>query len=213
MLILTLFILGLLFTAIYLAIAILPFKNPWDRHHQSIFHVPDTILLSFDDGPDPIATPAILDLLKKYDRKAFFFLIGHNAKQYPDIVKRIVEEGHTLGNHSTSHPSFLFSKQATIDKEIRACQKIIEDITGITPRYVRPPYGHRDFRFYQVIAKENLTCMLWSRDSFDYLPLTNDFLKKKLFAVEPGDILLNHDRTYAQTMAIQHLENWLVRHG
>src|SRR5437764_737920 len=93
------------------------------------------LYLSFDDGPHPVHTPFVLDELKKYNAKASFFCIGNNVKQYPEIFKRIIEEGHDIGNHTQSHPD---SRKATDEAYIN---DINEAAGCIDSRFFRPPYG------------------------------------------------------------------------
>ena len=101
-----------------------------------------SVSLSFDDGPDPVLSPEILDVLKKYKVPAGFFLIGKKISGNEALVKRICEEGHIIGNHSFSHSNlwdFMSSEKmaADIEKTVSA----IRDVTGKSPRYFRPPYG------------------------------------------------------------------------
>ncbi|MES1202533.1 MAG: polysaccharide deacetylase family protein, partial [Pseudomonadota bacterium] len=100
-----------------------------------------SIALTFDDGPDPRWTPAILDILKRHHLKATFFLIGENAVAHPDLVRRIFDEGHEIGNHSFTHPNMAHTGPARIRLELAACQRAIEAITGRSTRLFRPPYN------------------------------------------------------------------------
>lgn len=98
------------------------------------------IALTFDDGPDPVYTPQILDILKKENVKAAFFVIGENGQANPELVKRIVDEGHEIGNHSFTHPNLGEVPSKVVDLELSATQRLIESLTGRSTRLFRAPY-------------------------------------------------------------------------
>lgn len=101
---------------------------------------PGMIALTFDDGPDPQWTPAILDILKKENVPATFFIIGKNGQSYPELVRRIVNEGHELGNHTFTHPNLGELPRPLVDLELNATQRLIESLTGRSTVLFRPPY-------------------------------------------------------------------------
>lgn len=108
------------------------------------------IALTFDDGPDPMDTPEILDLLKQYDVRATFFVIGEKVKMYPELVKREALEGHEIANHTYNH--IYFNKRMLEDKihkEILYAEQIILDTTGHKPKLFRPPGG-----FYSIANQQ-----------------------------------------------------------
>ena len=99
------------------------------------------VALTFDDGPDPIHTPRILNILEENNIKATFFLIGSKIETYPELVKRIYEEGHIIGNHTFSTPSYTLWNSNKIYEDIRKTNDIIYKITGKFPFFFRPPSG------------------------------------------------------------------------
>ncbi|MFZ0063428.1 MAG: glycosyltransferase [Pyrinomonadaceae bacterium] len=101
---------------------------------------PGLIALTFDDGPDPRWTPAILDILKRENVPATFFIIGSNGQAHPDLVKRIVNEGHEIGNHTFTHPNLGEVPRPLVDLELNATQRLIESLTGRSTVLFRPPY-------------------------------------------------------------------------
>jgi cellulose synthase/poly-beta-1,6-N-acetylglucosamine synthase-like glycosyltransferase/peptidoglycan/xylan/chitin deacetylase (PgdA/CDA1 family)/spore germination protein YaaH len=107
---------------------------------QTVGQVPGKIALTFDDGPDPEWTPAILDILKEKHVKATFFVIGENAEANPGLITRIISEGHELGNHTFTHPNLADTPDAGVALELNATQRLIEAITGHSMRLFRPPY-------------------------------------------------------------------------
>lgn len=104
----------------------------------------DHINLSFDDGPHPEYTPAILDILKEKNVKATFHVVGVNVRKHPDIVKRIVDEGHEIGNHTYLHPRTYYLRPDAFEKEVLLTQDAIREIAGTTPRYFRTPFNDTD---------------------------------------------------------------------
>jgi peptidoglycan-N-acetylglucosamine deacetylase len=107
---------------------------------QSVGALPGKIALTFDDGPDPEWTPAILDILKAKNVKATFFVIGENAESNPGLIERILREGHELGNHTFTHPNLEDTPSEGVALELNATQRLIEALTGRSMRLFRPPY-------------------------------------------------------------------------
>lgn len=119
---------------------------------QRFGSVPKKIALTFDDGPDPIWTPQILDVLKQKNVKATFFIIGENAGSNPDLVRREVAEGHDVGNHSFTHPNLSILPESLIKLELDTTRKLFESITHRSMRLLRPPYlGDADPTTYDQI--------------------------------------------------------------
>lgn len=101
----------------------------------------DTVALTFDDGPDPDWTPAILDILKAHQVKATFFVVGSEAERYPELIRRIIAEGHEIGNHTFTHPNLAEAPAPLIKLELNATQRLIESLTGRSTALFRPPYN------------------------------------------------------------------------
>jgi len=152
------------------------------------------IHLTFDDGPHPTATPAILNILRERDIRATFFLLGQNVQQYPDIARQIATEGHDIGNHSYSHTNLFFKDEAFIRKEIIQTEEILESNVGKRTRYFRPPYGYFNITILNVLKEIGSTCVLWGIDSKDY-KLNNKFEieRRVLPYTSNGSVLLFHD--------------------
>ena len=129
--------------------------------------------LTFDDGPSP-HTPQLLDMLSEYGIPATFFLLGKQAERYPDTVRRILAEGHEVGNHSYSHPNLRLLSPANKAHEIARTDSILRSL-GANPTFIRPPYGSYDT--YTVTAAEELGLgiMLWSLDSRDWKSLPPNY--------------------------------------
>ena len=152
------------------------------------------VALTFDDGPNPLYTPAILDILKEHGVPATFFVVGREVEQYPDIARRIVAEGHEIGNHTYSHANLLGARPQTVEHEIVAANRAIEAVTGVYPHFFRPPRGVYTGKVLEVVRAEGQRVILYSLSSHDWLELSpRDIAQGVLRRVRPGDILLLHD--------------------
>ncbi len=150
------------------------------------------VALTFDDGPGPETAP-ILDLLKREGVRATFFLCGANVEQYPELARRIGEEGHEVGNHTYHHPSFLGRSPGKIAWEIEGAQRAIRHRTGREAIWFRPPYGHRWFGLRRILLRSGLEMVLWSLNPVDWKTEPDKIVARVLRAVHPGAIVLLHD--------------------
>ncbi len=152
------------------------------------------VALTFDDGPSPIYTPQILDVLREKGVKATFFLVGKHVEKYPDVAKRIVDEGHEIGNHTYSHRDLVPATRATVVKEIKKAEKAIETICGVKPVLFRPPRGVYSNAVRKIILKEGYTIILWSVSTQDWRLVKPSFILKRIKKFcRPGSIILFHD--------------------
>jgi len=165
------------------------------------------LYLTFDDGPHPEVTPALLDLLAEHAAKATFFLLGANAERYPEIARRIVAEGHAIGNHSYSHPRF-----ATIDLdaqrvEIDRTDRILAAFDGSPRHWFRPPSGALPLRMLGDFMRRGRAIAYWSYDSMDYRRQSAEVLARRLREQPPtaGDIVLMHDDDPNTLLALREL--------
>jgi peptidoglycan/xylan/chitin deacetylase (PgdA/CDA1 family) len=151
------------------------------------------VALTFDDGPDSVYTPQILDVLRKHKVKATFFLIGNRAALFPDVVKRMVKEGHIVGNHSMTHPNIIkLNKKQTL-QEIRECEAVLFALTGYKPALFRSPYGSLDSKKVKEIGQMKVKIIAWNVDSLDWKSLTAEQVKYNILEnVREGSIILQH---------------------
>lgn len=151
------------------------------------------IALTFDDGPDPVYTSKLLDLLQRYNAKATFFVVGVHAKQHPELLRRMKAEGHTIGVHNYEHKTNWFMRPKTVRKHIALTNDIIEEVTGERSIYYRPPWGIMNLFDYGNISKLNI--ILWTSLFGDWhQKLTVPKLKERMLKkVIPGEVLLLHD--------------------
>ncbi|HTY45170.1 MAG TPA: polysaccharide deacetylase family protein [Patescibacteria group bacterium] len=158
-------------------------------------NVPDKLVaLTFDDGPSPVWTPAILDELKRSDAKATFFMLGEHVQQYPEIARRVAAEGHEIENHSYDHHVLLYYKPYELEREVKVAENIIKSITGKTTRYFRPPKAWLTSAEKKQINAMGYRVILWSLNSKDWVTFDEKYILRFLVHhVRPGDIILFHD--------------------
>ncbi len=151
------------------------------------------IALTFDDGPDLKYTPQVLDVLRDYQVPATFFLIGNRAERFPNVVGRILAEGHVIGNHSWSHPDLRRVSKDRLISEIRRTEEVLENITGRKTALIRPPYGAVTAPVLEQMKEMNYKVINWSVDSVDWRDQSADqILINTLPDVRGGGILLFH---------------------
>lgn len=149
------------------------------------------IALTFDDGPSAAWTPALLDGLKERGVKATFFLIGENADKNPEIVKRMAEEGHLIGNHTYHHVELTKVSENEARLELADTSAVIVRITGKEPEYMRPPFGAWQRKLEQEIR---MLPVLWTIDPLDWTTENQDEIVNKVVTeAEENDIILLHD--------------------
>ena len=189
--------------AFFIAFSIYGYFSPISPVFGKVYFKGDTtekvVALTFDDGPNGIYTTQILDILDEYDIKATFFVIGMNVEIYPDIAKRIVAEGHVIGNHSNTHDAnHALSAQGSNDLE--DAQEVILKVTGVLPHLYRPPHGRKTPWELDCVKKNSLIEITWSVSSSDQPGPDVDmetaidaYIGKIIKKIHPGGIILMHD--------------------
>jgi polysaccharide deacetylase family sporulation protein PdaB len=170
------------------------------------------IALTFDDGPDPRETPEILDILKKYNAKATFFVIGQQGHKYPNILQREVSEGHELANHSFSHRDFRHLSRTEIGQEISKWDDEIFSITGQHSKLFRPPEGYYNKIIVETAEQAGYSVILWTwyQDSKDWSkPGVQKIINRVISNAHPGDIVLFHDRISGKSQTVKALNGIL----
>ena len=149
------------------------------------------VALTFDDGPDRECTVRLLDGLRERGVHVTFFLMGENIEGNEDVVKRMSDEGHLIGNHSYKHVQLTKAGVDQVCQAVERTSSIIEEITGERPRYLRPPYGDWN---EDLECRMDMETVLWSVDSLDWkLRSREKIVRRVLKDVEDGDIILMHD--------------------
>lgn len=177
--------------------------NPVDNFElQKAF--PDTVVLrgsmnqkkmalTFDDGPDELITPAVLDALNRHGVRATFFLIGERAEAHPDVVQRIIDEGHVIANHSWNHPKFTEISLDEVEEQIKRTESALLDITGHAVRMFRPPYGFQNEDIVRTLGDMNYSDIIWSQDSLDWKDLDAEEVADNILSdITYGAIILQH---------------------
>lgn len=166
-----------------------------------------TLALTFDDGPDPINTPRVLDVLKANGVNATFFIIGVQAECHPEIVRRIIDEGHEIGNHAYRHVKFAALPVRDQLDEIDRTDRLLTQYDGRPWHWFRPPQGRLPLTLLLALLKKRHRIAMWSYDSLDYqaesvASIQSRFLSKP---VRNGDVILFHDDTDPTALAFEAL--------
>jgi peptidoglycan/xylan/chitin deacetylase (PgdA/CDA1 family) len=153
------------------------------------------ISLTFDDGPDPDTTPKILAVLREKKIQAAFFVIGKKAAKYPELLKQIEDEGHTIGNHTFSHSYFLgFFSKSRLKADIGHCTEIISSTINKTPLFFRPPFGVTNPVYASVLKELGLHSIGWSVRSLDTRADNKyQIINRVMSKLKSRDIVLLHD--------------------
>jgi len=153
------------------------------------------VAMTFDDGPHPSLTPKLLDILKERNIKCTFFLIGQNMKAYPQIVRRIIAEGHEIGAHTYTHCSLTSRSDAQIRSELQRSEEVLMAAANYRPQLVRPPYGAINTRIKQLMFSEfGYSTIMWSVDPQDWRrPGVSVVTSRLVSGAHPGAIMLAHD--------------------
>lgn len=167
------------------------------KKHADIFKMcgPHTrqIALTFDDVPDSRYTPQVLDILRANGIKATFFIVGRRAEKHPGIIRRIVREGHAIGNHSYTHPDFRKATSERFRRQITKTERILQTSAGFRPKLIRPPYGEITEPQIQWARRHGYMIVNWNVDSLDWKGLSKTQIQRNVIpATGPGSIILMH---------------------
>lgn len=154
------------------------------------------VALTFDDGPDPQRTPAVLDLLARQGVRATFFVVGARAEAHPELVRRMAAEGHVVGNHSYTHSwRFPLRSLGRTMEELRRTGEVLHRITGLQPRLFRPPFGVTNPTIARAVRRLGLDPVGWSIRSLDTMGRSPERVAARILRhLHPGAVILLHDR-------------------
>lgn len=169
------------------------------------------IAITFDDGPDPVWTPQLLDGLKERGAKASFFLMGKQAEAYPELVLRIQEEGHLIGNHTYSHIQLNKRNREVFKAELVKTNQLLTKITGEEIQFVRPPYGSWD---KSLEAELTMFPVLWTIDPMDWSSSNvSGIVKKVTREAKENSVILMHDAYSSSVTAALEIVDKLQKEG
>ncbi|MGH9497083.1 MAG: polysaccharide deacetylase family protein [Candidatus Sulfotelmatobacter sp.] len=179
-------------------------RNQWLVANRSRVDGVRCVALTFDDGPDPVYTPKLLDLLREKDVKATFFVVGKRADQYPEVVRRAWAEGHLVGNHTWSHyPLFCFLMPRRLRAEIDRGTESIRRCCGSRPSVFRSPVGLRHPLLAYCLENAELEYISWSLRTLDTFTANSSVLARRILnKATSGDIILLHDHLPGGTDAM-----------
>lgn len=141
---------------------------------------PDEFALTFDDGPNPVWTPRLLEILAKHNVRTTFFLVGNYAQREPALVRSIVAAGHLIGNHSWSHPDLALTSASRIVEELTRTSQTLEQIAGAPVRYFRPPFGARRPAVLRIARRLGMIPVLWNAMTSDWSEPSADRIVARL---------------------------------
>ncbi len=187
------------------------------RPFEALPQLGRSMVLTFDDGPDPAYTPDILATLRTYGVHAMFFLCGEMADAHRDLVHAIADDGHVIGNHSWTHPLMTGLSRAGVRDEMGRTSDVIEEIVGDAPRWYRAPYGAWNRNAFELGAEMGMEPMAWTVDSLDWeTPGTSTIVRRVKAGAAPGVVVLSHDAGGVRTQTVAALRRylpWLLGEG
>ncbi|GGA21298.1 polysaccharide deacetylase family protein [Paenibacillus physcomitrellae] len=188
-------------------------REYYEPRGEIVWEVPTSdkvVALTFDDGPDPVTTPAILKLLKQYDAKATFFVVGNRVDEYPDILFEEYKEGHEIGNHTYKHTYFNLTRNVpSMTEEISKTENSVLALTGQRTTLFRPPGGYYNSKLIDYTTSHGYLAVLWSwhQDTRDWAkPGVWKITDKVLKNLRSGDIILMHDHVENSVQTVEALK-------
>lgn len=189
------------------------FNIQWNYHFTSLLSNPKTekkqVAITFDDGPNPEFTPKVLELLNRFNVKATFFCIGKNAEKHPELFKKIIDQGHTVGNHTYSHSNnFGFFSSLKVKDELQRTNTVFKEVLGVEPKLYRPAFGVTNPRIKRALKNTKLISVGWNKRSLDTTKLSKKAIVKRIVKDhKKGDVVLLHDTS---EKSVQVLEQYLL---
>jgi len=189
------------------------------------------LAITFDDGPNPAITPKLLELFERYSGHATFFVIGDFVRKCPSLARETSARGHSLGNHTDTHPNLFKCTPAQIRGQLQRCNGAIAEATGAAPKWFRPPYGLRNPWVIPAANRLGMRAVMWSLITWDWSALSPEWLIPRMAAIAKhaqenvakpsggethGDILCLHDGFHMHLNGDRHctlaaLEYWMPR--
>jgi peptidoglycan/xylan/chitin deacetylase (PgdA/CDA1 family) len=193
---------------------------------------PRKLAITFDDGPNPKITPEILQLLDRYEARVTFFMVGRFAQECPELVREIIVRGHAIGNHTATHVNLFWNTPSQIKQQMQRCNEAIGTITGMTPKWFRPPWGLRNPWVVSNAMGLSMRTVLWTLLPGDWRAKPASWLIERMEPIANrtqsasvpgnnvqaahGDVLCLHDGDYRflnadRRATVEALQYWLPR--
>ncbi len=183
--------------------------GPVIRHGPARAHA---LYLTFDDGPNPGATPAILDILAREQVPATFFVVGKHVHRYPEVARAIACSDQGIGNHTWSHVKLHRRGPRRIRQELRSCHRILSDQVGVTPRFFRAPHGYRNPFLRPATRSLGYETVAWTIGVWDSARPGTEVIRERVRrALAPGAIILLHDGDGYDPVADRTQTAWALR--
>ncbi|MFH8841727.1 polysaccharide deacetylase family protein [Streptomyces sp. NPDC017868] len=180
------------------------------RPFLSMSGVGRSMVLTFDDGPDPRYTPGILETLREYDCRAMFFVCGEMAVDNQDLLREMDADGHVVGNHTWSHPLVPKLRPSRIRDELGSTSEVIERALGTAPLWYRAPYGAWNRISFEIGAELGMEPLAWTVDTLDWTePGTGTIVRRVLDGAAPGVVVLSHDAGGNRSQSVAALRRYL----
>ncbi|MGW8672451.1 polysaccharide deacetylase family protein [Streptomyces niveus] len=180
---------------------------------EPLLEMPDlghSMVLTFDDGPDPHYTPGILKTLRAHDVRAMFFVCGEMATGQRDLLREMADDGHIVGNHTWSHPELPKLGPSRIRAEMERTSEVIERTLGRPPVWFRAPYGSWNRHTFEIGADLGMEPLAWTVDTLDWKsPGTGRIVRTVLDGAAPGVVVLSHDAGGDRSQSVAALRNYL----
>jgi peptidoglycan/xylan/chitin deacetylase (PgdA/CDA1 family) len=169
-----------------------------------------SMVLTFDDGPDPRYTPGILRTLREYDVRAMFFVCGEMAVDNKDLLSEMADDGHIVGNHTWTHPLLTQLSRSAIRSEMERTSEVIDDAYGEPPVWFRAPYGAWNRAAFQIGAELGMEPLAWTVDSLDWTtPGTGTIVDRVESGAAPGVVVLSHDAGGDRSQSVRAVRDYL----
>jgi peptidoglycan/xylan/chitin deacetylase (PgdA/CDA1 family) len=169
-----------------------------------------TMVLTFDDGPDPRYTPDILSTLREYEVPAMFFVCGEMAREHRDLLREMADDGHVVGNHTWSHPLIPELPPSGIRDELGRTSELIEETLGAPPLWYRAPFGAWNKHSFEIGAQLGMEPLAWTVDTLDWTePGTKKIVRRVLDGAGPGVVVLSHDAGGDRSQSVAALRSYL----
>lgn len=183
--------------------------------HRPFLELPElghTMVLTFDDGPDPRYTPGILRTLRAHDVRAMFFVCGEMVQDNGDLLRRIADDGHVIGNHTWTHPQMTKLTRSRARREMERTSEVVEETVGAAPLWFRAPYGAWNRHTFELGAELGMEPLAWTVDTLDWTePGTTTIVRRVLDGAAPGTVVLSHDAGGDRSQSVAALPRYLPR--